>query len=139
MFFLLRVTFWLSIVVLLLPTGKTNAPGAPEVGAADAFSAASAAISDMRQFCTRQPEACNVGSQAAAAFGQKAQAGAKMIYDYFAERAGAEENGPAVRPADAVPHRSGQPSQNTLTASDRSPGWRGQAAPRSEQHARGPL
>ena len=88
MFFLLRMAFWLSVVLVLLPSGGSKqaatAPSA-EIGAADAVSAATKTIGDMRHFCTRQPDACAVGSQAAVAFGQRAQAGAKMVYDLISE------------------------------------------------------
>src|ERR1700722_20057917 len=78
MMFLLRMAFWLSVVVLLVPTGKVQPTGAASsVSAAEAVSAAGAAVADMRHFCERQAEACTVGAQAAVTFGQKAQAGAK--------------------------------------------------------------
>ena len=64
--FLVRTAFWLTIVVLLLP----RLGSAPQVSAGEAVSAAGAAVSDMRQFCARQPEACVVGSQALTSFGQ---------------------------------------------------------------------
>lgn len=152
MFFLIRVAFWLSIVVLLLPTGSTKETGKqPQIGAVDALAAAGAAVSDMRQFCTRQPEACDVGSQAAVAFGQKAQASAKMLYEFLTERLPADQPGegiakpaatvPAgegsrVRPVDTTGAISGVSSQDTLTPADRAPAWRGpvprpQPAPRS--------
>ena len=74
MFFLLRMAFWVSVVLVLLPSGGSqhtvSAPGA-DLGAVEAVSAASATVSDMRHFCARQPEACAVGSQAAVAFGQR--------------------------------------------------------------------
>src|ERR1043166_8656687 len=76
MFFLLRTAFWLSIVIMLLPT--PDSMKTPDgVGAAKAVSAASATLSDIGQFCTRQPDACEVGSQALTQFGHKAQASAK--------------------------------------------------------------
>jgi hypothetical protein len=145
MFFLIRVAFWLSIVILLLPTGKTSesTPG-PQVGAGEAISAASAAMSDMRQFCVRQPEACEIGSQAAVAFGQKAQAGAKMVYDFLTEKVGSDgtpanasasvDKGPEVTASTT----GGKPSQNTLSSSDRVPAWRGQQPARPELLARRP-
>ena len=61
MFFLLRTAFWLSIVLVLLPTPE-SVKTEPGVGAAQAVTAASATFSDMSQFCTRQPGACEVGS-----------------------------------------------------------------------------
>jgi hypothetical protein len=92
MFFLLRMAFWLTIVLALLPAGnKQPSAQGPEIGAA--FSAAGSAMSDARHFCERQPDACEVGSQLATMIGQRAQAGAKMVYELIAEHAGPSETG----------------------------------------------
>jgi Family of unknown function (DUF5330) len=124
--FLVKAAFWLTIVVLLLPSDekRPTAP-APEVGATQAVSAAGAAMSDMRQFCSRQPEACAVGSQTAVAFGHKAQAGAKMLYEFLNDRLGPAGTGSVAKPA-GRPAVSGaaQPSQHTLTPDDLLPAWR---------------
>lgn len=118
--FLIKVAFWLAIVAMLLPSDKR---ATPEVNTAEAVSAATAAVSDMSKFCARQPDACTAGSQAAVAFGQKAQAGAKMLYEFLNDRLGPNETGsvakPAARPAAA------RPSQHTLTPGDIDPTWRG--------------
>ena len=125
--FLLKAAFWLSVVVMLLPAGEKRADGSvPQVGATEAVSAASAALADMRQFCTRQPDACTVGSHAAVVFGQKAQAGAKLLYDFLSERVGPSETG-SVTPRPAEQRASGngdKPSQHTLTPADVAPTWR---------------
>lgn len=87
MFFLLRMAFWLMVVFALLPLGKgPNTDKMPQVAATDAVSAATAAVSDMAQFCIRQPAACEIGGQAATIVGQRAQAGAKKVYDYITEK-----------------------------------------------------
>ena len=87
MFFLLRMAFWLGLVLVLLPTDKApDANQQPEVAASDAISAASAAVSDMAQFCDRQPTACVVGGQAASVIGARAQAGAKKVYQFITEK-----------------------------------------------------
>ena len=79
MFFLLRMAFWLGLVLVLLPREKTpESDNAPQIGASEAISAATAAASDMGQFCKRQPAACEVGGQAATAIGQRAQDGARI-------------------------------------------------------------
>jgi hypothetical protein len=85
MFFLLRVAFWLTVVLVLLPSGGTRQDTAVNVSATEAVVAAGAAVTDVGSFCDRQPSACAVGAQAAAAIGQRAQAGAKMVYDFFNE------------------------------------------------------
>src|ERR1700719_5404747 len=94
MFFLLRMAFWLGVVLVLLPSGSAqHATQTSDVGASDAVSAASATVRDMRGFCGRQPDACTVGSQVAVSLGYRAQAGAKMLYDFLTEALAPHETG----------------------------------------------
>ena len=123
MFFLIRAAFWLSIVVLLLPTGAQQEKAGATIETAEAVAAASAAVSDMRQFCARQPEACSVGSQAAIAFGYKAQAGAKMLYDFLTEALAPAETG-SLNTAPASKRAASAKSQDTLLPQDLTPAWR---------------
>jgi len=127
MFFLLRTAFWLSIVLALLPTGgsqpKSNEPSIDPI---EAVSAAGAAVSDLSGFCGRQPDACVVGAQAASAFGQRAQAGAKMVYEFLSEKMVPAETG-SVTPVKASNTPAARGSQHTLKPSDLEPAWRGPA------------
>ena len=124
MFFLVRVAFWLTVVLVLLPSGGAQKPGAQaNIGATDALIAASAAVSDMRNLCDRQPKACEVGTQAAVAIGQRAQAGAKMVYDLFSEHS---IRGDASGVTNGT-ERKWPVSQNTLMAADLEPAWQGPA------------
>ncbi|MGY8705937.1 DUF5330 domain-containing protein [Bradyrhizobium sp. 18BD] len=85
--FLLRITFWLGLVLVLLPRDKTpESEKLPQIGAADAVQAATAAVSDVTQFCKRQPAACEVGGQAATIIGQRAQDGAKKLYQIINDK-----------------------------------------------------
>lgn len=85
--FILRIAFWLGLVLVLLPRDKTpESEKAPQVGAAEAVSAATAAVSDMSQFCKRQPSACDVGGQAATMIGQRAQDGARKLYQMITDK-----------------------------------------------------
>jgi hypothetical protein len=124
MIFLLRVAFWLSIVIMLLPSGQQAATPGPQVGPAEAVSAASAAVSDMRQFCGRQPEACSIGSHAATVFGHKAQAGAKMLYEFLSDKLAPAETGSITQPRSKRTDVA-EKSQHTLTPADMAPPWRG--------------
>ena len=142
MLFLLRITFWLCVVFALLPTGgtkKDDKARAPtnDFSAVEAFSAAAATVSDMRHFCERQPDACELGSQAAVAFGQRAQAGAFMVYEFINERLVPQETGSITpRPVsvkNAVP--AGKASQSTLTPNDIVTPWR---APRKDAGGKNP-
>lgn len=81
MFFLLRMAFWLGLVLVLLPRDKTpQSDKLPQISVSDAVQAATAAVSDMSQFCKRQPQACEVGGEAATVIGVRAQEGARKIY-----------------------------------------------------------
>ncbi|HUI94609.1 MAG TPA: DUF5330 domain-containing protein [Xanthobacteraceae bacterium] len=138
MFFLLRMTFWIGLVLVLLPSGgKQQDAAMPSAGtgAIEAVSAASATVADMRQFCTRQADACAAGSQAAVAFGQRAQAGARMVYDFISERTGPRETGSiAAKPTKPAPTKpAAAKSQDTLTAVDLATTWRG---PRRDAHTK---
>src|SRR2546421_5147530 len=106
MFFLIRTAFWLSIVIVLLPTPESMKTPEPGIGAAQAVTAASATVSDMSQFCSRQPEACQIGSQALIYFGHKAQASAKWVYEKFTSK---NEQPGTASPAKAL---AGTDSQN---------------------------
>lgn len=86
MFFLLRMAFWLGVVCVLLPGGGSQ-PDA-RINATQAVTLASAAVSDARGFCDRQPEACRVGGKVAAALGHKAEAGARTLFQFITARLG---------------------------------------------------
>jgi hypothetical protein len=124
MFFLIRTAFWLSIVVMLLPTPQSIKAPESNVGATQAISAASATVSDMRQFCARQPDACEVGSAALTQFGHKAQASAKWLYEFLSEKLGTDQTASVKGEPKAVPVEVDS-SQNTLTSADTTPAWRG--------------
>jgi hypothetical protein len=111
MFFLLRMAFWLGLVLVLLPTEKTPEAGQlPQIGTMDAVTAAGAAVSDMSQFCSRQPAACDVGSQAATVIGHRAQAGARKVYQMITEKK-ADHTG-------SISEEAGFAPSNTLSSSD---------------------
>ena len=144
MFFLVRMTFWLGLVLVLLPFGSTqhNSPG-NEVSASEAISAASATVGDLRGFCGRQPDACSVGSQVASAIGYRAQAGAKILYEALSEAMAPRETGSVgtsvskntVGKSAAEKSAAEHPSQSTFTPADIAPAWRGPPARKDGKHA----
>jgi Family of unknown function (DUF5330) len=93
MWFLVRLAFWFCVVLVLLPSGGSQPDPKTQVSAGEAISAAKAALSDLQQFCARQPDACSVGSSAAHTIGQRAQAGAKMVYELLSDQVGPSETG----------------------------------------------
>jgi Family of unknown function (DUF5330) len=87
MFFLLRMAFWLGLVLVLLPRDKTpESEKLPQISTSDAVQAATAAVSDASQFCKRQPAACEVGGQAATVIGARAQEGARKLYQIITDK-----------------------------------------------------
>lgn len=94
--FLIRTAFWVSVVIMLMPTGEPDVtqtgsinPGT-DVSAFEAISAAQQTVSDLAGFCDRNPDACQTGSDALKAFGKKAQYSAKKIYEYISETGDAD-------------------------------------------------
>jgi len=143
MFFLLRMAFWLGVVLILLPTGAAmRGPSGGEINASEAVSAASATLGDMRAFCSRQPDACVVGSQVATAVGYRAQAGAKMLYDFLSETLASHETGAPHRGGSAIANAKSaadrpfgdRASQSTLTPADLAPSWRGPSPHKDSRH-----
>lgn len=138
--FLLRITFWLGLVLVLLPRDKTpESDKLPQIGAADAVQAATAAVSDMSQFCKRQPAACEVGGQAATIIGQRAQDGAKKIYQIINDKKEQlEKNDKTDKTDKKAPDHTGsiaiagegdaaatEAPRDTLTQDDLALEWRG--------------
>ena len=108
MWFFLRMTFWLAVVLVLLPAGGLQIAPKAQVSASEAFSAARGAVTDLEHFCERQQEACVVGSRTAVTLGQRAQAGAKMVYEFLSEHLGSNE-ARSVRTTDSVPFPQPRP------------------------------
>jgi len=143
MFFLLRMAFWLTIVCVLLPGSgeKAQSPEA-KIDAVQAVTLASAAVSDMRGFCDRNPDACVVGGKVATAIGHRAEAGARTIIDFVSNKLAETKSAPAEETARIVPvtetgalGKSAQ--QGTLTPADLKPAWHGPVPlpPRREARA----
>lgn len=104
--FLLRTAFWLSVVVMLLPADKESGEQAPRVTAFEAIVAAQAAVGDMSQFCTRQPDVCDTGGAAFHVFADKVKTGVQLVYGYFNEDKASEkpiDAGDTLAPGDAAP------------------------------------
>lgn len=139
MFFLLRMAFWLGVVCVLLPSGaKSTSPDA-QIDAMKAATLAGAAVSDMRGFCARQPDACEVGGKVAIALGHKAEAGARTIYEFISGKlnekpAPAEKTTAKLIPASATSQGT---ATGTLTQGDMAPPWHGPVPlpPRREARA----
>ena len=135
--FLIRMAFWLMILVLLLPTDEKQQT--------DVYGTAQAAVKDVSGFCGRNPGVCEKGKDAFAVFVHKAKFGAQMLMGFITERTGASATSGTVAPA-ATPEPAPRPapasasweqvptvttpsaslvqsSQNTLNPDDLLPTW----------------
>lgn len=123
--FLFKMAFWLAVVLVLLPSGGSQPVPSSQVSAGEALIAAKVAVADMQGFCARQPGACEVGSHVATTLGQRAQAGAKMLYEFLHERFGGDETAPTTVRTTGALSSPARNSQHTLRPADLAPGWRG--------------
>jgi hypothetical protein len=133
MFFLLRMAFWLGLVLVLLPREKTpESEKLPQIGVSEAVQAATAAVSDMSQFCKRQPAACQVGGEAATVIGARAQEGARKLYQGITDKKSPDTDkkspdhtGSIGHVDDADPETANAAPRDTLTPNDLVVEWRG--------------
>lgn len=119
--FFIKAAFWLTIVVLLLPAEPSRQGQTAQVSPLEALGAAQAAVEDAGGFCERNPDACTIGTQAFQSFGEKAQYGAKLLYEFLAARF-SNDAAPTATGSIPAPHR---PGRHTLTQSDLEPAWTG--------------
>ncbi len=125
MFFLLRMAFWLGVVCVLLPGGGSQ-PDA-QIDATQAVTLASAAVSDARGFCDRQPDACKVGGKVVTALGHKAEAGARTLFQFITATLSDQSTPttgsvPEVTTA-SVPRVVTAEGKSTLRPADLQPAW----------------
>jgi hypothetical protein len=130
MFFLLRLVFWIGLVLVLLPRDKTpESDKMPQLGASEAVSAATAAVSDMSQFCKRQPAACEVGGQAATVIGKRAQDGARKLYQIITDKRPPDHTGSIGGMENADTALAEAAPRDTLSPDDMQIEWRGAPPP----------
>jgi hypothetical protein len=118
--FFIKAAFWLTVVVLLLPSEPAKQGQTAQVSPFEALGAAQAAVEDASGFCTRNPDACTIGSQAFQSFGEKAQYGAKLLYEFLATKF----SGDATTATGSIKTPQ-QPGRHTLNSSDLEPAWTG--------------
>jgi hypothetical protein len=124
--FLIRMTFWVGLAVLLLPTDQHQQ--------AKVYDTAAATVERISTFCDRNPKICATGADLWAGFVKKAEFGGRMAFDLINSRNhGAQE--PIVLPAggkDRMDRRlAPAAARGTLKPDDLSPAWRGQQALRT--------
>ena len=85
--FLIRMTFWFSLVLLFLPLDTGAGRSEPPVGPIQALLAAREAVGDIAAICDRKPEVCEVGASAFHTIAGRARTGTRMVLSYVDEEA----------------------------------------------------
>ncbi len=84
--FLVRMAFWFSLVLLVLPLDTGNSStDTPSVGAIQAFVAAREAVGDVTGICERKPEVCETGKSALHTVGVRAREAARIAFEMLDE------------------------------------------------------
>ena len=84
--FLIKATFWFSLVLLALPlgTGSDNADQ-PSIGPLQALAAARDAVGDIAGICDRKPDVCATGKEAMHTIAVRAKATVRMASDMMGD------------------------------------------------------
>jgi hypothetical protein len=123
MLFLMRIVFWLALIVLLLPSTHEDNQRL--------IASAKRTAEDLSGFCTRNPEVCQNARYATYGLLQKVQNGVEMLEIWLG---GSAEPGPKDadrllrenREVSPAPPAALRPRwQDTLTDEDRRVPWRG--------------
>ena len=127
--FLIRTLFWVSLIILLLPIGQDNS--------SNVMGATKHALSDMDQFCHRNVDVCNIGSEAwknlkykaaysfdlASGFAKQVKEANVANYTPVYKTAPKDWETSSIKEHTQDKATSGLLSKNTLKKSDLEPAW----------------
>ncbi|PCI04321.1 MAG: hypothetical protein COB78_08350 [Hyphomicrobiales bacterium] len=83
---MLRLVFWLCLLIMFIPTTKGGTDlSNQQVSTQETFAAAHTIYGDFAQFCVRNPQTCDTGRHYMAQFKEKARTGANMVMAYLEE------------------------------------------------------
>ncbi|MCA1366532.1 DUF5330 domain-containing protein [Bradyrhizobium sp. BRP14] len=87
MWFLVKATFWFSLVLVLLPfldpSSNAKLEHGPKVEIGDTFSAANEAFQYISAMCIQKPDVCEKGAETFVALGHRAREGARIAYEFL--------------------------------------------------------
>lgn len=128
--FLIRMAFWVGVVVVLLPTDERQQ--------ARVYGTAVATVERVTTFCERNAQACAAGAEMWSTFVKKAEFGVRMAIDLATSSGRKDEDAtpPRSQPTSAKVKPEAKPEpkpdikvpaavRGTLTPSDLTPAWRG--------------
>ena len=87
--FLIRCTFWLSLVLLIIPFGTSGGNETVEsVGPIQALSAAREAVGDISGICERKPDVFVTGKAALHTIGVRAREASRIAFELLDDKFG---------------------------------------------------
>ncbi len=112
--FLIRSAFWISLVLLLLPSGQQDQK--------NVFGIVKATYSDIQSFCDRNRETCSQGRSIIDKLAEKAKFGAHILINIVRgdNRLGDQ---PTTRPYQGSVRYRPNAGVNTLRSEDLAPPW----------------
>lgn len=125
--FLIRMAFWFSLVLLVLPLDAGRDPDAPSVGPLQALAAAREAVFDVAGICERKPDVCVTGKAAMETIAVRARESARIAYELLGE-----DEQPAAQTVEAV-IEAAEPLDGTLSTGSIAPTPRSAPIPTSNQ------
>ncbi|MBN9074339.1 MAG: DUF5330 domain-containing protein [Rhizobiales bacterium] len=110
--FLIRSTFWFSLVLLALPLdAPQTAEGGKPVGPVEALIAASEAVTDIAGLCERKPDVCVTGRQAISTISVRAKEATRIAYETMNQP---EDATGSIAPRSASPEPQELPSSEPI-------------------------
>lgn len=85
MSFLIKTSFWLALILLVLPVNREEAGIAQGPGMFESFAAMQSVVADMRGFCARNPQTCDTGAATVDVLRQKAVYSAGVVQGWLAD------------------------------------------------------
>ena len=79
--FLIKVTFWLGLVLLFIPYGDGKGEQANSVGPLQVLHTTAEVARDFSGICERRPDTCQSGKAILKAIGARAREGARIAYN----------------------------------------------------------
>jgi Family of unknown function (DUF5330) len=97
MWFLIRTSFWFSLVLLALPLGSPDNKSGAALGMSDALLAARSAAADLSGLCARNADTCETGRKVAGEVARRAQKAAQLAAQYVDGDAAPEKSDAAIQ------------------------------------------
>ncbi len=92
MWFLIRSSFWFSLVLLALPLGSADTKSGAAPGMTEALLAARSAAADLSGMCERSAATCEAGRKVAGEVARRAQKAASLAARYIDGEAPSEKS-----------------------------------------------